>query len=116
MTHFALSPFEFFVLAAEGLPPKWFTKTPNTTFEQDLPEMLRVIRHATTLAQQIGQSPISFFAFWRDLYRQQMAWANSCSRAPLLASLGISLVERAVLDGLCRLAGEPLHQIGRASC
>jgi len=148
MTHFALSPFEFFVLhtrtrfpfrygiasmtdvphlfvrtqvtvagktsfglAAEGLPPKWFTKTPNTTFEQDLPEMLRVIRHATTLAQQIGQSPISFFAFWRDLYRQQMAWANSCSRAPLLASLGISLVERAVLDGLCRLAGEPLHRL-----
>src|SRR5437867_12703520 len=51
-------------LTAEGLPPKWFTKTPNTTFEQDLPEMLEVISHATALAEQITKSPISFFDFW----------------------------------------------------
>ena len=24
-------------IASEGLPPKWFTKSPDTTFEQDLP-------------------------------------------------------------------------------
>ena len=29
-----------FGLSSEGLPPKWFTKDPSTTFEQDLPEML----------------------------------------------------------------------------
>src|SRR5918994_259734 len=27
-------------LAGEGLPPKWFTKDPATTFERDLPEMI----------------------------------------------------------------------------
>src|SRR5689334_19781071 len=36
-----------FGLSAEGLPPKWFTKNPATTFEQDLPGMLEVIGHAT---------------------------------------------------------------------
>jgi len=96
-------------LTAEGLPPKWFTKNPATTFEQDLPEMLEVIGHATHLADQIARQPLSFFDFWRELDGQQTQWAGSRRIAPLLAHLGVSLAERAVLDGLCRLAGQPLH-------
>ncbi len=98
-------------LTAEGLPPKWFTKNPATTFEQDLPEMLEAIGHATHLAEQIAQRPLSFFDFWRELDRQQREWAESRRLAPLLANLGVSLAERAVLDGLCRLAGQPLHRM-----
>src|SRR5688500_6274359 len=33
-------------LTAEGLPPKWFTKNPVTTFDEDLPDMFAVIGHA----------------------------------------------------------------------
>ena len=102
-------------LAAEGLPPKWFTKDPATTFEQDLPQMTEVITHAAGLAVTIARSPIGFFDLWVELNRQQTAWAESRRIAPLLAHLGVSLVERAVLDGLCRLAGEPLHQLVRAN-
>src|SRR5258706_2649261 len=104
-----------FGLSAEGLPPKWFTKNPATTFEQDLPEMLEVISHAAKLAERIAQSPISFFDFWRELYRQQSDWANARQIAPLLANLGVSLVERAVLDALCRGAREPLHRLVAAN-
>ena len=100
-----------FGLTSEGLPPKWFTKNPTTTFEQDLPEMLEVISHAAKLAEQIAETPVTFFDFWRELYRQQSEWAKSRSLAPLLANLGVSLAERAVLDGLCRVAGQPLHQL-----
>jgi hypothetical protein len=134
-----------FGLTSEGLPPKWFTKNPTTTFEQDLPELLEVISHAAKLAEQIAQSPLTFFDFWRELYRQQSEWAKSRLEplnlvgtrstasqtlsqkngdaggtrpyqmrggiAPLLANLGVSLVERAVLDGLCRLAGQPVHRM-----
>ncbi len=96
-------------LTAEGLPPKWFTKNPATTFDQDLPEMLEVIRHAATLAAQIAKTSVTFFDFWRELYRQQTSWAQTRSLAPLLANLGVSLVERSTLDGLCRLLGQPLH-------
>jgi hypothetical protein len=96
-------------LTAEGLPPKWFTKNPATTFEQDLPEMLEVIGHAAHLADQIARQPLSFFDFWRELDGHQTQWAGSRRIAPLLAHLGVSLAERAVLDGLCRLAGQPLH-------
>jgi hypothetical protein len=104
-----------FGLTSEGLPPKWFTKNPTTTFEQDLPEILQAISHATKLAEQIGHAPVSFFDFWRELYRQQADWADARHTASLLANLGVSLVERAMLDGLCRLAGEPLHQMVAAN-
>ncbi|MCI0539797.1 MAG: hypothetical protein L0Z50_31705, partial [Verrucomicrobiales bacterium] len=100
-----------FGLSSEGLPPKWFTKNPVTTFEQDLPEMLQVISHAAKLAERIAESPVSYFDFWSQLYRQQQDWADARHIAPLLANLGVSLVERAALDGLCRVAGEPLHRI-----
>ena len=100
-------------LAAEGLPPKWFTKNPSTTFEQDLPEMLAAIRHATAAAVEIARQPITFFDLWRELDRQQAAWAASRGMAPLLAHLGVSLVERAVLDAVCRAVGEPLHRVVR---
>src|SRR2546422_3782961 len=102
-------------LSSEGLPPKWFTKNPATTFEQDLPEMLQVISHAAKLAEQIARSPVVFFDFWRELYRQQSDWADARHIAPLLANLGVSLVERAVLDGLCRGASEPLHRMVAAN-
>src|SRR5688572_1693928 len=98
-------------LTAEGLPPKWFTKDPATTFEQDLPDMIEVIGHAADLAEQIGHRPVSFFALWEELDRLQSEWRTSRGLAPLLAGLGVALVERAVLDGLCRLAAQPLHRI-----
>jgi hypothetical protein len=98
-------------LAAEGLPPKWFTKDPQTTFDQDLADMLAVIGHAAAQAQAIARTPTSFFDFWRDLDGAQSAWAQRARHAPLLAHLGVSLVERAVLDGLCRALGQPLHRV-----
>src|SRR4030095_11370024 len=104
-----------FGLTSEGLPPKWFTKNPATTFEQDLPEMLEVISHAAKLAERIAQTPVSFFDLWRDLNRQQSDWANARQIAPLLANLGVALVERAALDGLCRVAGDPLHRMVAAN-
>src|SRR5258706_234004 len=100
-----------FGLASEGLPPKWFTKDPTTTFDQDLPLMLEVIRHAARLSQEIAQKPVIFFDFWSELYREQSQWAKSRSIPLLLAQLGVSLAERAVLDGLCRLGGQALNQM-----
>ena len=86
-------------LAAEGLPPKWFTKNPATTFEQDLPEMLDGDRPRHDRGcRNRAHSRSTFFDLWRELDRQQTAWAAARGMAPLLAHLGVSLVERAVLD------------------
>ena len=99
-------------LASEGLPPKWFTKDPATTFDQDLPAMLEVIHHAADLATAAGKCA-SFFDFWKALYFPQADRAAARGLPPLLANLGVSLLERAVLDALCRDLGMPLAKVLR---
>ncbi len=98
-------------IASEGLPPKWFTKNPDTTFEEDdHPNMMRVIRHASDLVEKIG-NPLSFFEFWKTITNQQKEWATQEEIPPLLAQLGTAMMERTVLDGLCRALEKPLHEV-----
>ncbi|MBL62395.1 MAG: hypothetical protein CMI30_03200 [Opitutae bacterium] len=96
-------------IASEGLPPKWFTKTPDTTFEQDLPAMLDVIEKAVKIS--LASPPATFFELWRNLYHEQAAWASTEGHPPLLANLGVSLVERALLDAFCRYLERPIQSI-----
>jgi len=98
-------------VAAEGLPPKWFTKNPETTFEQDLPEMLQSIGHAADVAVERARQATAFFDLWRELNQCQFEWAASRAMPTLLAGLGVALVERASLDGLCRVMATPLHRM-----
>ena len=100
-------------VTAEGLPPKWFTKDPSTTFEQDLPEMLDSIRHAAEVAVGCAAEPVCFFDFWREVNRSQFEWAATRGMAPLVAGLGVALLERTVLDGLCRSTATPVHVMVR---
>ncbi|MEM7014940.1 MAG: hypothetical protein AAF585_26065 [Verrucomicrobiota bacterium] len=93
-------------VSSEGLPPKWFTKNPDTSFEDDLPEMYRVIQHACEVATNVERKK-SFYEWWRDLYDAQDAWAKTESIPPLLAHLGTSLVERAMLDAFGRFSERP---------
>ncbi len=88
-------------ISSDGLPPKWFTKDPSTRFEEDLVSMLEVIRNASDLAVEQETSD-SLFHFWHELYQQQSAWGEQRKFPPLLSGLGVSLVERAMIDAFCR--------------
>ncbi len=90
-------------LASEGLPPKWFTKDPETRFEEDLPAMVESIRNAADLASNSTYDTV--FSAWHSLYEQQDCWAQEQGCPPLLAHLGTSFVERMLIDGFCRSAG-----------
>ena len=96
-------------ISSEGLPPKWFTKNPDTTFEQDLPDLVGVIQNASEVALSLPPAN-SLFEFWRALYDRQSAWAEEKGFPPLLANLGVSLVERAVIDAFCRARGVSFSQ------
>ena len=98
-------------IASEGLPPKWFTKNPDTTFEEDLPAMLEVIGRAAELALSVP--PSCFFELWLKIHDAQSAWASETGHPPLLANLGVSLIERALLDALCRHLGSTIHTVLR---
>ena len=91
-------------LAADGLPPKWFTKNPEASFEDDLEEMLAVIRQACRLALAAGPAE-TVYGFWREIYNGQEEWAASGAYPPLLWGFGVSLVERALIDAFCRVTG-----------
>lgn len=97
--------------SADGLAPKWFTKNAETSFEDDdLPEMLRVIRRAADHAMEAGRCS-TFFELWKNVYDAQVAWAVDESVPPLLAGLGVSLIERALLDAFCRAKRATLHSV-----
>jgi len=101
-------------LASEGLPPKWFTKNPDTPFEIDLAEMISVIQNASRIARLAAEQPTGFFDWWQNLYAEQSTWAKVKEQPPLLANLGVSIIERSVLDGLCKALGQPLHAVLRS--
>ena len=93
--------------AADNLPPKWFTKNPDSMFGDEIADMLEVARHAAETVCTLPPAA-SAFALWRELWRAQKAWAPTRQFPPLLSSLGVSLVERAVIDAFCRATRQPL--------
>lgn len=90
-------------IAADVLPPKWFTKDPAKPLDAEVDEMLRVIEHALRLAVHLrADSP---FDAWRQLYDAQAAWGRGEGLPPLLTNFGASLVERALIHAFCQTAG-----------
>ena len=90
-------------LAADHLPPKWFTKDPNRSLAEEIDEMLVVIRAAIAGARTLTAA--TPFNFWQQLYAAQGKWGVAHKIPPLLAHFGTSLVERALIDAFCRSAG-----------
>lgn len=87
-------------LAADNLPPKWFTKNPTRAPADEIAELLAVTRAAVRHARAVhGTTP---FAFWRALDAAQAAWGKQQNLPPLLTNFGTSLVERALVDAFCR--------------
>jgi len=89
-------------IASETMAPQWFVKGAN--YEDALAAMCEVIdaarRHAAALAPAE-----STFAFWHRLYREQERWAADSGHPPLLWGFGVSLIERGVIDAVCRARG-----------
>ena len=95
-------------LASENLPPKWFTKEPEKDPLEEIGEMEAVVVEACNAAKHlVSESP---FAFWLALYDGLITPPR---RPALLQHLGVSLVERAMLDAFCRHHQTPLWQLVR---
>lgn len=95
-------------VAADGLPPKWFTKDPKSPYKDDLMDMLTVIRSACVIAEAAGVKN-TIFQLWQRIYTVQQSWVEDTGQKfpPLLWGFGVSLVERAIIDAFCRLTKTP---------
>ncbi len=89
--------------AAELLAPKWFDKDPalsnDDNFEQ-LRAALRLAREA-----YLSGKPSSAFGHFRAHYSTQIAEGASQNLNSLVSSYGPALIDRALLDALCRALG-----------
>src|SRR3990170_634554 len=56
-------------VAADNLPPKWFTKNPETSYRQDVEEMIDVVESACAVAGRSGAHD-SVFDLWHYVYRE----------------------------------------------
>jgi len=91
-------------VAADHLPPKWFTKDPDEPIDAEILEMLRVIEHAVESCHGLtGETP---FEIWRRLDSDQTQWGQSRHVPPLLCKFGTTLVERALIEAVCRARDE----------
>jgi len=91
--------------AADHLPPKWFTKNPDATFEHEISDMIKVILSACAFAET-AHSADTAFSLWARIYDEQRRAARR-AYPPLLWGFGVSMVERAVIDAVCRAMDQP---------
>lgn len=88
-------------LSAEMLVPKWFDKNPDLSNDENLNHL----RHALQLYGQALQDNGSRTAFghYASLYHAHLKASAGARLNPLVASYGPALIDRAVMDALCRL-------------
>ncbi len=97
-------------VAGDGLVPKWFEKDPVAGVQSDLDRLWEVVQAAGTRALEYGEFDQPFH-LWYDLYQEQIAWGNGTGFPPLLSHFGLTLVERAVIDAVCRFRSATLSQL-----
>ena len=90
--------------AAEIMGPKWFDKNPALSHEQNIDHLRVVLRLAAQAYLSDAGPDTAFGHFARHQEAHQRAAATR-GHNPLLAAYGPALVDRAVLDALCRAAG-----------
>ncbi|MCP4167321.1 MAG: hypothetical protein GY759_15740 [Chloroflexi bacterium] len=93
-------------ISADSLIPKWFTKDPQQSYQDEIGAMLEVIGMAMEHARQAGDAA-DVFSLWRNIFETQKAWASQTPHPPLLWNFGVSLVERAMIDAYCRAVQTP---------
>jgi len=90
--------------AAEMLAPKWFDKNPDLSNDQNVEQLRLSLRTACGLYGKSG-GVISAFEHFAQNHEAQIAACGDLGLNPLIASYGPALIDRAVLDGLCRATG-----------
>lgn len=96
-------------VAAELLAPKWFDKNPDLSNEDNFEQLHTSMGLAAQRYQQAGRFP-SAFALHAASQASHFAACAKRDLNGLIASYGTALMDRAVLDALCRSQGVSIFQ------
>lgn len=100
--------------AAELMAPKWFDKNLALSNEDNFDQLRAVLRLARE-AYLSDRAPASAFGHFARHHDAHARTASAQGFNPLLASYGPALVDRAVLDALCRARGVSFYEAMRAN-
>jgi len=89
--------------AAEMLAPKWFDKDPSLTNEQNFEQLRAALRLARDA--YLAGAENTAFGHSIEVYGPQLALGAVSGLNNLVAGFGPALVDRALLDALCRALG-----------
>ena len=89
--------------AAELLAPKWFDKDPQLSNEQNFEQLRASLRLARDA--YIAGSDNTAFGHWIEVYAPQIALGTMQGLNSLTACFGPALIDRALIDALCRALG-----------
>jgi hypothetical protein len=95
--------------AAELLVPKWFDKDPSLSDEENFDQL----RASLTLGREsyLAMGPNTAFGHSIDIYGPQIAIGALQGMNSLVACYGPALIDRALLDALCRAANLSFFQV-----
>ncbi|HEY9532873.1 MAG TPA: enolase C-terminal domain-like protein [Burkholderiales bacterium] len=99
--------------AAELLAPKWFDKDPALTNEQNFEQLRASLRLAREAYLAGGAN--TAFGHSIEAYGPQIAIAATQGLNSLVACYGPALIDRAVLDALCRALGVSFYSAIRTN-
>ena len=100
--------------AAEMLAPKWFDKDPALSNEDNYTQLRTSLALAAD-AYTADATPRTAFGRFAAHYAEQLAACATRGLGPLIAGYGPALLDRAVLDALCRLRGVSFWDAVRAN-
>ncbi len=97
--------------SGDCLPPSWFDKSPDKSYSQQIDDMLVTIAFAESVFREEFANPTSFFPAWQAAHGRVHQWAKEQELPALLASFGVSLVERAMIDAIARANNVSFHRL-----
>lgn len=99
--------------AAELLAPKWFDKNTALSNEDNFDQL----RRSLSLAREayLASGSTSAFGLFAEHYPQQVRLCAAEDLNELIASFGSAVIDRAVLDALCRLENVSFQQAIRSN-
>ncbi len=100
-------------MAAELLAPKWFDKNPALSNEDNFEQLRAALGTARGL--YVGGASDTAFGHFSRHYRAQIEATAARGLNSLIANYGPALIDRAVLDALCRALGQPFHEVMRSN-
>jgi hypothetical protein len=99
--------------AAEMLVPKWFDKDPRLSNEQNIEQLRASLALARDAYLAAGEN--TAFGHWIGNYGPQIAIGATQGLNSLTACYGPALIDRALLDALCRTLGVSFYEAIRTN-